>query len=132
MDQVRNELKHYGVLGMKWGKRKGTPPKPRKIGRVGRTVVKGVSKQHKVMGNIQSKRAKMYRDHAQDLKSSKKEMLSLTTSKGEILFTKKELNKAISDLDKKAGTLEKKAQRHKNFSNQLVSELAEIKVRDLK
>ena len=123
-----DELMHYGVLGMKWGVRK---EQPRTIGLIGRTTVKGVAGAHKTVGKIQRRAAKKAKADELSIRTQKKQMLDLTKN-GKPLFTEKQVDDMATYYADHAKKLESKANKHEQFANQLLSEIGEIKMRDLK
>lgn len=120
-------LAHFGVKGMKWGVRKN-----RRMGVVGRITVKGVAKLHQGISNIQKKSASAVKKDVDSIKRNKTKMLSLKTKKGKVLFTEKELDDMINSLQNIQIKRESKARKHEKFANQLLSELGQLKIRDLR
>lgn len=121
------ELMHFGVKGMKWGVRRN-----RRIGVIGRTTVKGVAKLHQGISNMQKKSASKIKKDADSIREQKNQMLSLKARNGKSLFTEKDLNNMIKSLDNSYKKAEQKARKHEKFANQLLSELSQLKIRDLR
>ena len=120
-----DELRHYGVLGMKWGVRR------KRMGIVGRTTVKGVAKIHKGISSVQKRSANVKKKDYESIKSQKDKMLALKDRKGNPLFTEKDVDNMIRGLEKQYKNIESKARSHERFANQLLSEIEQIRIRDL-
>lgn len=150
-----DELTHWGVLGMKWGVRKdrdgvsyrkaekdldssklkskdsrGETRKTRRIGPLGTVAAKGVAGAHKTIGKVQRSSANAAKKDEKSIRTQRKQMLALTKN-GKPLFNANEVDDIANYYAERASILNKKADKHEKFANQILSDLAEVKVRDL-
>ena len=132
---------HYGIKGQKWGVRRyqnedgsltSAGKKRRSLGPAGELAVKGTASIHKGISKIQSMQAKSVRKDEESIRSKKEAMLSLKSKDGKPLFTEKDINDMLSSLDKKASSIESKSRYHERFANQLLKEIGDMKIRDMK
>lgn len=122
MQQQYNDLNHTGVLGMRWGHRK--------MGPVGSTIVKGTASLHKGLAKIDRNASSASKRDAESIRSQKKQMLALTKN-GKPLFTEKDIDNMINAYDTRANKSESKAKSHEAYANKILSEIGQIKIRDL-
>lgn len=109
-------LAHFGVKGMRWGVRKAA---------------------YRVLGANQRGAAKVFqksadrkRKAATNLKSNSKQMLGLKSKSGKALFTKADLNKMISKLEKSANRSSSRANIHKTIANQFLKKYNEMSAKN--
>ena len=104
--------------------------KSKKIGPVGSTVVKGTASLHKGLAKIDRNAANAAKRDAESIRSQKSQMLALTKN-GKPLFSKKQVDDMIKAYDSQANKSESKAKKHEQFAKQLLSELGQIKLKDI-
>ena len=104
--------------------------KSKKIGPVGSTLVKGTASLHKGLAKIDRSAANASKRDAESIRSQKDQMLALTKN-GKPLFSEKDVDNMIKAYDSQANKSESKAKKHERYAKQLLSELGQIKMKDI-
>lgn len=120
-----NNLQHYGILGMRWGRRKG------RVSALGRGTVGVVAKYNQALANHQYKKSKKLDADAYSVESQR-DILDKLTKNGKPLFKEGQVDAIIKNYKDRSSKMASKAKQHQQLATSLLKEIGQLKMKDIK